>query len=291
MITKKECFEAMKMATLLDDVFMTRVFDNDNELTEFVLKIILNRNFKVKSVKTQYGIKNLTGHDVRLDVYAESEDGKAVNIEIQRQDKGAAVKRARYNSSMLDTNSLPTGENFDALPETYVIFITERDVLKLNEPIYFIERMIVGKNEFFNDAAHIVYVNNSIQDDTPLGKLMHDFSCADPAKMFYKEIIDKVRLFKVDEEEDFEMPGFMDKIIEKVRRETEEKVRRETAEEVRRETEEKVRRETAEKVRRETEIKNALKIIENGKLTLEEIAKCFSLPIEEVRALAAKNSV
>jgi len=194
-------------------------------------------------------------------------DGKAVNIEIQRQDKGAAVKRARYNSSMLDTNSLPTGENFDALPETYVIFITERDVLKLNEPIYFIERMIVGKNEFFNDAAHIVYVNNSIQDDTPLGKLMHDFSCADPAKMFYKEIIDKVRLFKVDEEEDFEMPGFMDKIIEKVRRET------------------------AEEVRRETEIKNALKIIENGKLTLEEIAKCFSLPIEEVRALAAKNSV
>ena len=73
MITKKECFEAMKMATLLDDVFMTRVFDNDNELTEFVLKIILNRNFKVKSVKTQYGIKNLTGHDVRLDVYAESD--------------------------------------------------------------------------------------------------------------------------------------------------------------------------------------------------------------------------
>ena len=42
------------------------------------------------------------------------------------------------------------------------------------------------KNKLFNDGSHIVYVNNSIQDDTPLGKLMHDFACAEPDKMFYE---------------------------------------------------------------------------------------------------------
>ena len=275
MITREEYFEAMRNATLLDDGFMSRVFEDDVEITEFVLKIILNKNLKVKSVKTQYSIKNLRGHDVRLDIYAESEDGKEINIEIQRQDKGAGAKRARYNSSMLDTNSLTTGENFDALPETYVIFITERDVLKLNEPIYFIERMIVGKNKTFNDEAHIVYVNNSIQDDTPLGKLMHDFTCHDPDKMFYKEIAAKIRVYKEEEEVDYKMSGFMDKIIERVRRETTEKVRRETAEEV----------------RRETALENALKMIKRGKLTLEEIAEYAGLSLLEVKELAAKNPV
>ena len=283
MITREEYFEAMRNATLLDDGFMSRVFEDDVEITEFVLKIILNKNLKVKSVKTQYSIKNLRGHDVRLDIYAESEDGKEINIEIQRQDKGAGAKRARYNSSMLDTNSLMTGENFDALPETYVIFITERDVLKLNEPIYFIERMIVGKNKIFNDEAHIVYVNNSIQDDTPLGKLMHDFACHDPAKMFYKEIADKVKIHKEEEEVDYKMSGFMDKIIERVRRETTEKVRRETTE--------RVRRETTEKVRRETSLESALKMIKKGKLTLEEIAEYAGLSLTEVKELAAKNPV
>ena len=254
-MTKEEYFEIIKPVTLMDDIFMSQVFEGDNELMEFVLKIILNKNFKVKSVKTQYSIKNLAGHDVRLDVFAETEDGKAVNIEIQRQDRGAVAKRARYNSSMIDTNSLPTGENFDALPETYVIFITEKDVLKLNEPIYFIERMIVGKDKFFNDGAHIVYVNNSIQDDTPLGRLMHDFICADPSKMFYKEIFDRVNRFKTEEEEVLMMSGFMDKIIEKINRE------------------------------------NALRMIERGKLTLEEIAEDLNLPLEEVKELAAKNSI
>ena len=283
MITKEEYFEAMRNARLLDDGFMSIVFEDDVELTEFVLKIILNKNLKVKSVKTQYSVKNLRGHDVRLDIYAESEEGKAINIEIQRQNKGAGAKRARYNSSMLDANSLPTSANFDALPETYVIFITERDVLKLNEPIYFIERMIVGKNKIFNDESHIVYVNNSIQDNTPLGKLMHDFACAVPDEMFYREIADKVRIHKEEEEVDYKMSGFMDKIIERVRRETTEKVRRETAEEV--------RRETAEEIRRETAFESALKMLKIGKLTLEEIAEYAGLSLAEVKELSAKNSV
>ena len=252
-ITPEEYFRAMKKVTLLNDVFMSRVFEGDNELTAFVLKIMLNRTFKVKSVKTQYDIKNLRGRSVRLDIYAETEDGKKINIEIQRQDKGAGAKRARYNSSLIDANTLAEGENFDALPETYVIFITERDVLKLNEPIYFIERVIVGKNKFFNDESHIVYVNNSIQDDTPLGRLMHDFACADPDKIFYKEVADKVRCHKEEGKVDSEMDDFMEEIINN------------------------------------RMIKLAKKMIDLGKLTLEEISGVCNLPLEKVQELAAST--
>ena len=84
------------------------------------------------------------------------------------------------------------------------------------------------------------------------------------------------------------MSGFMDKIIERACRETEEKLRRETAEEVRRDKEE-ARRET-EEARRKTN-NSAMKMIASGKLTLEEIADYLSLPLEEVKALAAKKSV
>lgn len=40
-------------------------------------------------------------------------------------------------------------------------------------PIYHIERVIMETGELFDDKSHIIYVNNEIKDDTPLGMLMH----------------------------------------------------------------------------------------------------------------------
>ncbi len=42
----------------------------------------------------------------------------------------------------------------------------------------------------FGDDAHIIYVNAAYQDDTPLGKLMHDFRCVDPDEMNYQILRD-----------------------------------------------------------------------------------------------------
>ena len=55
---------------------------------------------------------------------------RAYNVEVQRSDSGAVAKRARYNSSLLDANLTRKGDAYDALNETYVIFITENDVLR-----------------------------------------------------------------------------------------------------------------------------------------------------------------
>ena len=64
---------------------------------------------------------------------------------------------------------------YDALTETYVIFITENDVLKSGLPIYHIDRIVQETGEPFGDEAHIIYVNSQIKDETELGKLMYDF--------------------------------------------------------------------------------------------------------------------
>ena len=90
------------------------------------------------------------------------------NIEIQRDDKGASVKRARYNSSLIDANITEPGEQYEKLNETYVIFITEHDVLKGGRPIYRIERTVQETGESFGDGTHILYVNAQMKDDTAL---------------------------------------------------------------------------------------------------------------------------
>ena len=92
-------------------------------------------------------MKNLQGRSVRLDILAVDESGRVYNIEIQRSDQGATVKRARYNSSLLDANITEPGDDYNGLNETYVIFITENDVLKHGLPIYHIERMIEETGE------------------------------------------------------------------------------------------------------------------------------------------------
>ena len=186
---------------LMDDDFMSKCFEENIPCTELVLSIVLGRNdLQVESVHTQYTIANLQGRSVRLDILATDDAGKRYNIEIQRADRGAGAKRARYNSSLLDANLLEAGADCDKLPETYVIFITEHDVLGSKLPIYHIDRTIAETNIKFGDDAHIIYVNGECKDDTPLGILMSDFCCTDPDDMKYDVLADRARYFKEHEE-------------------------------------------------------------------------------------------
>ena len=126
-------------------------------------------------------------------------DNRVYNIEIQRSDKGAGAKRARYNSSLMDANVTEPGEKYENLCELYVIFITENDIMKAGLPIYHIDRTVKETGELFSDESHIIYVNSQIKDESALGKLMHDFSCTGAKDMKYKILADRVRYFKEDE--------------------------------------------------------------------------------------------
>lgn len=195
---------------------------------------------------------------MRLDIAAVDSLGRPYDIEIQREDKGAVAKRARYNSSLLDANITEPGESYENLPESFVIFIVERDVLKAGLPIYHIHRRIEETGEYFRDGSHIIYVNGENRDETPLGKLMHDFSCANPDDMSYSLLADRVRCFKKDKEEIQKMGRVMDE----------------------------VRNEGIMKAKRE----NALRMIQDGILSYEKIAQYTELSMEEVKELAEQKS-
>ena len=185
---------------LLDDDFMSKVFE-DKGCTELLLQIILGRtDLKVTSVIGQYDIKNLQGRSVRLDILAVDTENKVYNIEIQRSDKGTSVKRARYNSSLIDANVTEPGDNYENLNESYIIFITEKDKFGEGLPIYHIEKVVKELGKDLGDEQHTIYVNSQIQDESALGKLMEDFRCTEAKNMNYKVLADRVKYFKEDEE-------------------------------------------------------------------------------------------
>ena len=195
----QEDLQRLRGFRLLDDDFMTKVFE-DISCAELLLRIILNdEGIRVLEAHSQRGIKNLQGRSVKLDILAVDSHNRVFNVEVQRSDRGAGAKRARYNSALIDANVTEPGDQYEDLNETFVIFITENDVMKAGLPIYHIDRVVRETGKLFEDEEHIIYVNSQIKDETKLGRLMHDVSCTDAKDMYNKVLADRVRYFKEDE--------------------------------------------------------------------------------------------
>ena len=258
----QEDLQRIRGFRLLDDDFLTKCFDRKTDCMELVLQIVLeNPDLQVVDVRTQVFVENLLNRSVRLDVLATDSAGRKFNVEIQRADKGAGRKRARYNSSMMDSHLLDKGKDVEMLPETYVIFITEHDVIGEGNALYPVERCFLNNGKKFSDGSHILYVNGAYQNETPIGKLMHDFSCTDASKMYYDVLAERVKFFK----ESKEGVAIMCRAMEEMRIES--------------------WQEGVEEGRKEGRKDTALRMLKAGKYTLDEIAEMSGLSLEDVKAL------
>ena len=260
LLKKQKLIARIQEFTLMDDDFMTRFFENDKECTQFVLQTILNnKKLTVIDAIAQKVVKNLEGRSVRLDVYAKDNKGKPYDIEIQRADKGAGAKRARYNSALMDADITTPGEDAKNLPESYVIFITEKDIFGKGLPLYHIERTVKECNIPFNDENHIIYVNGKYEGNDPIGDLMHDFHCKKADDMKNKILADRVRYLKEDEKGE----KHMCRIMEDFEKEAKE----------------------------EQTIELAVKLLESGDMTETRIKELFKLTEKQMKAIKERISV
>ena len=94
-------------------------------------------------------------------------------------------------------------------------------------------------------------MNGAYRDETPIGKLMHDFSCTDPSDMYYDILAERARFFK----ESKEGIAVMCKTMEDMRNQT----------------------------LKEGMTEVALRMLADGALSLEKIAEYSGLSIEEVK--------
>ena len=203
-------------------------------------------------------IRIVQGRSAILDVHAVDSTDKEFDVEIQRKDARAGAKGARHNSSLLDAHILKSGDDTENIPDSYVIFITENDVMKGNQPIYPVERYVtIGENKvLFGDGSHIIYVNGKYRGNDEIGKLMHDFSCINPDDMNYEVLAKKAKYFKQNEEF-----ATMCKIMEDMRNEA----------------------------AREATKENARRLLKLGKIKIDEVSDCFpELLDSDVKELEAE---
>lgn len=221
----------------------------------------------ITDCQTQKDMKRLAGaRSICLDAYGTDSTGKKYDMEIQRKDKGADPHRARFHSSVMDIENLDAGQEFRELPDTYTIFITEKDFYGKGEPVYLIERMNITTGKPFADGEHILYVNGEYRGDSDIGKLMHDFNCTNASDMNFKLLADRTRYLKENPKGVSEMC----KVIEDMRKEEREEGMREGM--------------------REGMKAAALRMLEAGKYAFEEIAAISGLSLDEVRKLHAEQS-
>ena len=259
-VMKPEYLAEIERFRLMDDDFMSKCLENAPECIELILQIILGKkNLKVVKAQTEYPIKSLQGRGVRFDVFARDSKGREYDIEIQRSNEGAEPKRARYNSALMDANALKSGEDVGKLRDTYVIFITEKDVMKKGLDVYSFDRVDKDAGLELSDGTHIIYVNGATRSESDIGKLMHDFLCRNAAEMFFDILKKQVSQFKNSEEGRRTMCEAVERIAERKKAEG----------------------------KRENMIATAKRLLANGKLMLKEIAECTGLSLAQVKKLQA----
>ena len=253
---KPEYLAELEQMRLMDDTFMSKCLENAPECIELILQVILGKkDLKVVKSQTEYPIKSLQGRGVRFDVFARDSEGREYDIEIQRADKGAEPKRARYNSALMDANALKSGEDFGKLRDTYVIFITENDVMGRGQEVYSYLRIEENCGDKLLDGTHIIYVNGATRSETEIGKLIHDFLCRNPEEMHFDILRKRVSQFKNSEEG----RRIMCKAMEKIKAEG----------------------------KRETMLATAMRMLKDGVLALKDIARYSGLSLAQVKKLQA----
>lgn len=218
-IWSEETLEAIERLCLFDDDFMSLVFERNKEATEYLINTILERNdLQVLEVIGQKEYKNpyFGGRVIKVDIYAKDSTDKVYDIEVQRSDAGAIPKRARFHNAMVDVRMLNENQKFKEIEDSYIIFITQNDVMGEGLPLYHVERVVEETKKKFDDGSHIIYVNGAYKnDEDPIGRLVHDFGCVRSADIYNDLLKKQVHYFKETEGGKEEMCEIIENVADK----------------------------------------------------------------------------
>lgn len=180
----------VKSLTLMDGFFMVKVFEEPS-CAELLLKILLEKNdLEIQAIRTDFSRKP------RLVMIVSDSAKKGYVIEVQRCDDISPLF-GRAHQSRLDVETIDPDCADENIPDSYVVFIMEKDEWNLRKPLYSVERTVRNmENITADDGSHIIYVNGENRDNTPLGRLMHDFCKHDPDKISYEPIARRIAFLK-----------------------------------------------------------------------------------------------
>lgn len=202
---------------LTSDLFAGKVFE-DVEASQELCSILMQKpGLRLKSVRTQYVIRNLQSHSVQLDFLAEEDIGNMINVELQMYSEDEPFRRTRYYTSCIDMSILEKGREYYDLPDVTVLYITKGDFIGQKRGAYWIQRKTGGTNQSIDvdNGVHERYFNLKYSTrDAKIDELLRYLQDSDP---FYQtesfpRIVERVNFYKIQRKGVYMMCEIADRI-------------------------------------------------------------------------------
>ena len=190
--------------TLMSDTFSAEIFKNKECAQHLFRTLLQDESIRLKRVEVQKEITNMC-----------SDTGDVYDAEIQNKLSEASVNRAAYNGALMAMRNLKKGLKFRKKKyrrKFHVAFITNGDALGYGQRENHISYYCKENMEKIDAGADIHYYNSRMHDDSPIGRMMHDFheKCVDAMQ---DEVFQKyVRYYKETPKGRKHMCKVMDKI-------------------------------------------------------------------------------
>ena len=161
----------------IKDAFMFAAVMSDEEQCRHLLKLVLEMPILEVNVITEKSISyHPEYHGVRLDVWAEEAGTKRrFCVEMQVKTEKALAKRSRYYHAQMDTDVLLTGETYDKLPDTYVIFICDFAPFAKRLYRYTVQNRIQETGEMLNDGSHTIILSTKGENESEVSEELVNF--------------------------------------------------------------------------------------------------------------------
>ena len=103
---------------------------------------------------------------VRLDIYAEDENHTHYNVEMQMRRKKALGKRSRYYHSQMVMEALESGEDYETIPDSFVIFVCDFDPFDKELYCYTFGNECEEDREVeLDDGCHTIFLSTRGKND------------------------------------------------------------------------------------------------------------------------------
>ncbi len=207
--------ERLRQLSFMDNELFTRAFRERPDLAEHLLRGLLSMpDLKVVKSTTQDRIYDKNSKSVILDCLCTDSEGKRYDIEVQNDVSKSLGRRARAYGSILDSNIFEASQEYEELPDRYIIFITIEDFLKNGRQVTVLAmRDEEGKSEDESGMYHVYGCINNRDENTEAGRVLSDMSCTRAEGMYYDGYRERMEDFKVRKEGVREMTGVLEQIM------------------------------------------------------------------------------
>jgi len=209
---------------------------------------------------------------VRLDIYVEDGKGTVYNIEMQTTGMKWIPKRMRYYQGMIDLNILEKGSSYKSLKKSFVIFVCTFDLFGKGLHMYTFENRCVQDLELpLGDGTIKIILNTKgTKDDVSqeMKRLLNFIDGQKPEDDFTRELAEAVQSVRDNEKWRLDYMTLQMSYQEKFEQGVEQGIEQ-----------------GIEQGASQEKKKSAIRMIEAGKLSLDEIAIYSGLSLEQVLEL------